>query len=300
MVMTMNSQIKHNEIRENILALKLMQNVFLESQSLSADILSYSLENQLYHRIFNSFAWNADLPFIICMERSYPRDKITKIEPGKKRSRGYCLSDDEKFLKAAEIFRHADKEAEYSEKVGRDIFSGAMEEIAQRLPSGGSSFITSTLASDISLRIWDVTHSVQNKFIALVQEAWGESGNQLIEIAITIDADAYYKEVNGIVGLYDLPSDVTRAYYHGFSEFYEMNSALINETSIAIDEVQKLSSEFPSDFLESYISDTIAHLEHQHRVVNDFDSRIRKGSSKNIRVYDTSLDGFLNYPLPPM
>lgn len=86
----------------------------------------------------------------------------------------------------------------------------------------------------------------------------------------------------------------------GFAEFHKINSDLLEKTSLAIDEVKKLKVEFPLDFLEPYISETVTHLEDQQRVVTEFDTRIRTESDKNIGVYDSSLDGFLNYPLPPM
>ncbi|MCB2215693.1 MAG: hypothetical protein KQH59_06475 [Desulfobulbaceae bacterium] len=295
----MMSENVREDIRENVFSLKLMQHIFFKSQSLSSDILRYSLENKLYQRIISSFAWKADVPFVICIEQLYPTTQIINNQSKKSKNKVYLSPDNKDFQRAKKVLKIAEK-SEYTEQLGSEIFDAAMEEIAQRITTMGSKLVNTVLESDLNLRIWNVTNSVRDEFSELVHKSWSESGKQLIEIAVTIDTQSHLDTSGEIVRLCDLPYDIVESYREGFAEFHKINSDLLEKTSLAIDEVKKLKVEFPLDFLEPYISESVTHLEDQQRVVTEFDTRIRTESDKNIGVYDSSLDGFLNYPLPPM
>lgn len=285
------------QIRENIFAMKFMQAVYSESPEFSAHAFSCSLENNLYDRIVNSLAWSCNIPFMICMTSS---SSIKKIPSGKKRVRPYYLPDDEKFKRAVEVIHKSEENANYTEKHAGDIFDVAMEDIAKRLPTKGLTSVDYNFSSEVNFRLWEVTQELEELFIKLTEDAWDISGRLLTEIAVTIDVTQYRREIDSYFGLYNLPADIAEGYIHGFSEMVPQNMRILESLPEVVEQVKQISQEFPIEYSSRYIDGCVEQLEQIHIVTKEFNTKLSNDPKGEVKIYDCSLDGFLNNPLPPL
>jgi hypothetical protein len=175
-----------------------------------------------------------------------------------------------------------------------------MEEIAKRLPTKGLTSVDYNFSSEINLRIWEVTHELEELFTNLVEDAWDISGRLLTEIAVTIDVTQYRKEMDSYFGLYNLPVDIVEGYFHGFSEINSKNSVILESIPDVIEQVKNISQEFPVEYSSRYIDGCVDQLEQIHTVTKEFHTKLLNGPMGVVRIYDSSPDGFLHNPLPPL
>ena len=280
------------ELRENVFARKLMQTVYADSPALSSKAFEISFESGFYHKLVNSFTWQVELPITICFAQKHSgqKDVVVHTEPG-----------NERFRKAKELIERSRVINEnYSEQDLATIFDAALEEIAQRLPTSGEPSILYELRSDLSFQIWEQTHDVDERFQELVEQVWDAIADMLTEISVVDGINQILRVKDGFFGLYDLPDDIAEACFDHFSCYHDVVIDMIERIDLAIRNIECITEVYPREISGELIDEASEYLQRMAEILRRFDAQITQKANPNIRLYDRTVTGFLENPLPLM